>query len=119
MAEAQAEHTAATIVDLINRSPRSPTKAEIAQIIQDAGKRYIADGYTEEGVADGTEPVCWPALDATFDYTNEEFAKFLPATRLAFNFNGKDHVGSRQAVRDILDDKEGEEIIAATLADWE
>jgi hypothetical protein len=76
---------ASAIVDLINSSPRTPTRDEIAGVIDgvlaEAGRYADRDDYDANQVADLT----FDALPVTFDETNVEFCNsHLPWVRIAF-----------------------------------
>jgi hypothetical protein len=76
---------ASAIVNLINSSPRTPTRNEIADIIDrvlgEAASYADRDDYDAAEIAGLT----FAALPVTFDETNEQFAgNYLPWVRIAF-----------------------------------
>jgi hypothetical protein len=110
-AAAIVSNAAAAVHQLIQRSPRGPSQAEIAAVLEASLRESVSDaaigGHLSDLSDDGPitsiefEPMLGPNGERVdFGFTNREFADtFCPYIRMAFETVGRDHKGVAEMVR--------------------
>jgi hypothetical protein len=121
------DHAAAALHQLIQRSPQSPSKAEIAEVLEAALRESVADEEVGDLLSDAPASVIdfTPALGqdgkpVQFEFTNAQFADaFCPWIRMAFVAVGRDREGVAEMVRELATGDHDARLLFNMLRSWD
>jgi hypothetical protein len=106
------DEAAASLLAIINGSPRRPTLEQIRTVLE---LGHLPSDADEPATVETMARLDFEPLDLEFEGSNEEFAQtYLPIVRIGFKLLQRDAAGTEQFVRELLDDG-GEKLLLSIL----